>query len=602
MGEPTASFTVELKDETSGSAEAAAKALSNLKDKINEDLKALREMQSALKNLKGSQSASATQISALTERISAQKSKISAAQSKYLQLGGTFGTTQAKAATFTEKLSKLGGTLSESGGAVGVLGGGLTRMAALLANPIVLVGALAAGMIAFIAATGLAVAALARYALAQADARRSELLRLEGFTTMRTMFGRVIASAGEMQTAIDSASEAWGVGREQLEGYARGLARIGFHGQALTATLEGMALALQVQGERGAMRFRNLAIMAARTGRSVEDVARAYRERLGPIANRIMMSLPMQANRLRMSLERIFSGVRIENFLSALNQITSAFGQQTATGRALKLIVETMFNPIFDAVGTLGPAIKRFFQGMIIGALLLTIGILTIRNKLREVFGDSTMLNGIDGLTIALYAGVAVVFLFALALGACLVVVGLIALSIASLVAVLAAVPIAIMAASAAIVIGVMYAYDYITNIDWIGLGESITNGIASGITRGLAAIRNAVTGVANTARSTFQNALGIHSPSQVFARFGMNIAQGLEQGVDRGQGMVSDSVGGLVDSPTGGGSRGSNNSVTTGDINVYVGANSSPRETAQAIRDELASILEGVSVELGAT
>jgi hypothetical protein len=602
VSEPTASFTVELKDETSGSAEAAAKALTNLKKKIDEDVKALRDMQAALRNLKGSQSASAAQINALTERISAQKSKIAAAQSKYLQLGGTFGATETKSKSLSERLKALGGALGDSGGSVSVLGSGLARLAPLLANPVVLVGALVAALVAFVGATALAVAALARYSLAQADARRSELLRLEGFTTMRTMFGRVIASAGEMQTAIDHASDAWGVGRDQLEGYARGLARIGFHGQALTSTLEGMALALQVQGERGAMRFRNLAVMAARSGRSVEDVAEAYRRRLGPIANRIMMSLPNQANRLRMSLERIFSGVRIENFLSALNQITSAFSQQTATGRALKTIVESLFNPIFDATGTLGPVLRRFFQGMVIGALLLTIALLKVRNGWRRIFGDSDLLGNMDMLTVALYAGVGAVLLFAFALGVAVAVLAMIALSVAAFVAMLLAVPAIAMAAGAAIVVGLRAVYEWFEATDFVGLGESMINGLVTGILRGTTAIRNAVTSIANTARNTFRNALGISSPSRVFASLGLNIAQGLTRGVDRGQTMVNESVGSLVDVPTGGAARGGNSSVSIGDVIIQGVNTDNPRELALAVRDELASILEGVSIELGAT
>ena len=53
MGDPTAKFAVRLEDETSGPAKAAAESLANLKTQINEDTKALSEMQRALRRLKG---------------------------------------------------------------------------------------------------------------------------------------------------------------------------------------------------------------------------------------------------------------------------------------------------------------------------------------------------------------------------------------------------------------------------------------------------------------------------------------------------------------------------------------------------------------------
>lgn len=49
--------------------------------------------------------------------------------------------------------------------------------------------------------------------------------------------------------------------------------------------------------------------------------------------------------------------------------------------------------------------------------------------------------------------------------------------------------------------------------------------------------------------KGPFKSALGIHSPSTVFAGFGGNITEGLAQGLNKGQNVVSNAVGNITDS-----------------------------------------------------
>jgi len=596
----TASFAVELQDETSGAANAAAASLVRLKSKIDEDVVALREMQKAMRNLKGNTSTSSAAFTNLRDRIAAQKAAIASSQSRFVQLGGTFGKTATQATGFAGKLGELGGAMGQSGGAVGALGGGLARLAPLLANPAVLIGALVAGLLALAAAAGVAIAALLRYAVVQSDARRSDELRIEGLNMLRQSYGRSTASVSDYMAAIDRASDSTNVGRSTLEGYARSLSRAGLRGDALTDSVEAMGLAAMVEGDRGAARFRALAMQTRLAGGSVADLAESYRNRLGPIARRIMLSLPNQTDRLRRSLARIFSGLRIEGFLSALDQVASLFSQSTASGRALKAIVEALFQPLIDQTEVLGPIVRRFFQGMLIGALVLTIGFLRVRNALRDAFGGTEVFGDIDLLTVALYAGVAAFILLAISVGAAVVVFAALALVIAGFVATVLAVPLLLLAIGAAIGYALGAAIDFFVSTDWNAVARSMIDGLVGGLTRGRDAIVAAVRGLATSAASTFRTTLGIESPSRVFAEYGMNISGGVAEGIDAGSPGVDGAVAGLVDVPTGGG-LGGTTSVTIGDVNVNAGASSNPRELAQAFRDELASLLEGVSIEMGA-
>ena len=71
---------------------------------------------------------------------------------------------------------------------------------------------------------------------------------------------------------------------------------------------------------------------------------------------------------------------------------------------------------------------------------------------------------------------------------------------------------------------------------------------------------------------------------------------------MDAGAGGVEGSVAELVETPEGG-ATGGPVSISIGDINVNgAEVGDDPRALAEGIRDELANILEGVSIELGAT
>lgn len=65
-------------------------------------------------------------------------------------------------------------------------------------------------------------------------------------------------------------------------------------------------------------------------------------------------------------------------------------------------------------------------------------------------------------------------------------------------------------------------------------LGGELMDGLILGITGGLRRVTDAVKGVAKGAIDTFKSALGIHSPSKVFAELGVNTVQGYEQGVGK--------------------------------------------------------------------
>lgn len=598
----TATFAVDLEDGTSGAANAAANSLINLEAKINKDVKALREMKRAMKQIQGGASVSVKAFRELQGKIDSTNKSIAENRSKFVELGGVFGKVAPKARKAAKATAGLGESLSLAGGPAAGLAGTFSRLGALLSNPIAIVAALAVAFVSLGAAIVGATAALLSFAVAQSDARRNEALQIEGLNTLRHRYGRTTASVEAMQAAIDRASDSTNVGRGQLARYSRQLSRAGLRGAALADAVEAMGIAQMVQGDRGAARFRAQAINARLAGRSVSDLAEAYRNRLGPIARRQMLGIDNQTQRLRRSLDRIFSGLRIAPFLSSLDEILSLFSQSTATGRALKTIVEALFQPMIDQVGVLGPVVRRFFQGMVIGALVITIALLRVRNALRDTFGGSELFANVDALEVALFAGVAAMaIMFGVAVGLTAIFV-LWSVAIAAVVASFLILPALLAAAmAAAFALGQAVA-NFIESFDFAAFGRNIIDGLVNGITSGTARVVAAVTGLASAASSAFRSVLGIASPSSVFAGFGLNVSQGVSQGIDAGTPAVEDSVSSLVDVPTGGGLGGSV-SISIGDVNIAAasgeGGEGQGRELAVSFVDTLASLLEGVGVEM---
>lgn len=613
---PTATFAVELKDQVSGAAMRGAGALEKLRTKIEEDQKALRAMQASMTRLKGGTSTNIAAFKSLRAQIAAKKAAVASAESAFVELGGTFESVGGSAGAAQ---GGIAGLLDKLKGAPGPLGGMVSQLSAMkgMLGP----GAIAAGVVAIAAAlvalTAAAVgaaAALLRYGVAQSDARRSELLRLEGLTTLRRHQGLTAGSATVLQSAIDRVSDSTALGRGEISGYAEQLHRMGLRGGDLQEALEGVAITASVQGDAMARRFAGMSAAAIRTGGSVRRLADDVRARLGGIAQRQARGLDRQMERLRGNVARLFSGLRIDGFLNALHEVTSLFSQSSASGRALKQIFEALFNPLVGQIEAAGPIARRFFQGLILGALRITIAIVRVRNWFRRTFGASDILAGFDSQRAAVYAGVAVMGLLAVAAIATGVAMGVLAVATVALVGgllLLAAVPFAIPLAFAAAGIAIWTFWEDLTSIDWSGAGRSLIDGLVQGLRSGAQLVVETVSSIADSATAALRNALQIRSPSRVFARLGLEIPRGLAAGVDRGMPAAMDAVGRVVSVPTdapaeaGGASSlaragGAPVSVSIGDVHIHTQSND-PADHARSFRDQVAQLFEGAAIQMGA-
>jgi hypothetical protein len=401
--------TLGIQADTSGlkaGAESGAQALAKLEESIKGDTQALAQMQKALRELKGSANANTEQIGKLHSQIAAKKEAIATARGEYLALGGTFERSRRGGKAFGAQLAELNKITQGIPGPLGSAVSAFSRLISTIANnPIktALVG-IAAAMIAVQLKLVSLTLALTRYAVAQADARRSELLRLEGLTKVRNYYGVAAGSAQDLQDSIDKVSASSALSREQIAGLATQLYKAHFRGEALTDALDAAAIKTSTQGQEQASMWIGYAEAINRTGGNVKGFAQNVRNQLGGIAQKQMLSLDVQARKLEESYSALTTGIRIEPLLKAKAGFNALFAQSTASGRALKALLGTIVQPIINQITRVIPVAKRFFQGMILAALEFGTAVLEVAASFGVTFGDDVP-DALDDSTAAINTG-----------------------------------------------------------------------------------------------------------------------------------------------------------------------------------------------------
>jgi prefoldin subunit 5 len=597
---PTATFGLDLKDGMSAPADDAAAALERLKAKMEADTKALREMQAAMKRLTSGTVSNVAAVQALQSKMQLARDSIARAQSKVIDLGGSLGPVAKRVHVASGGFDRLNGALSGLPGPLGSIVGRFTALQGVLAA-----GAIPAGLLAIVAAAGAVLVgigvltvALARYAIAHGDARRQELLHLEALVELRRGMGAV-GNASEIQQTIDRVARSSALARDRISELAQGLYRARLRGRDLRESLEMLSTVEAATGEEGARLWRGRIVAAARLGRATEMNTR-IQQRFGRLARQQTLGLDAQSRKLRESFDALFDGVVVDRFLEGLHSITELFSQNTETGRALKSIVDTLVQPLVDQVTAGAPLVKRFFQGIVIGALIAAIGLNVLRNKLADAFGDE-LIGRVSMMRVALWAGVIVVGALVLAVVAAAAVFAALAASVASFVAVFLIVP--------TLLVGFVYAIyrgiRWLAEQDWSAIGRSIIDGVASGIRERARVFMQQLRILAADARATLANAFEIRSPSRVFARLGAQLPAGLAQGVERAAPIaaaaVDDMAGGAMPGAV---SAANSTSVSVGDVHIVVqgGADVGGDELERRIRNALTEAFEGLAIHAGAT
>ena len=599
MSTERATFSLELRDGISAPAASAVEELQRLRDGMGTGMQRLRELNEAMRRLRDGGDRTSETFRRLKAEIDNQKVANRIMQEAYVRLGGAFGQTAQAAQPAQGALGRLFASMKALGGPAGEAGERIERLTKGIGAAPLLVGGLAlAAMLAVVATAAVAVARaavraaidLGQYALASADARRTEMLRLEGLMTLRAYQRGAAGSATELVVAIDRVAASSALGRSDVSGFGEQLYRAGLRGAELQAALGGVTTTASVQGDRAAQRFLGMARALHRTGGSVRALSEDVRRRLGGIAQRQALALDVQARHLRESFAHLFDGLRLDGFLRGMREVTSLFSQNHAVGRALAAIMRSIFQPLLDGVSRAGPVVRTFFEGLTIMALRIGIGVLIVRNAVLRAFGADTV-SQVDAMRIALYGGAAAALLLAVGIG----------LTLAPVLALGAALlPIwqnlQNFRASWAQLTEVLSK----THPQWVAAGSALVTGLVHGMRTAAQTLAPSVMLLADTLTDTFRGALEIRSPSRVFASLGREIPAGLAQGVREGSSLAADAVESVVEVPRARGGL-SGGAPVVGELHVHVDGGGGARDIAEGIRDELVRLLAGIGSEIGA-
>lgn len=595
-------FGISIEGNAAASAAETAQSIEGLRARLISGEASVGKMSEALRRLKGSSAEVKTEKAQLRAKIDAEQSALGKLTAGALAAGVPVEQLSTRTKAAGEAAGGLAGAASRLGGPVGEAAGRLSQLGEIMKKGVTAADAMkfaALGLVAVViavagAALG-AVVSLSRFVVEGANAARSANLLREAATgsaqNAKNLGQQVDALAGKVSTS-----------KEALNELAVGLARNGLQGQALVDTFNAVGQASAAMGDEAGNKIRGL-IEAGRlsqrlflsreslvgTGVSLEDVAKTLagqmkvgvneakaalaegrvglgvgaaairdtvEKKFGEINARKMLDINVQAAKFKEKLGSLTAGVKLEPFLKALEKLTGLFDEGTVTGATLKQLVTLFGDGLSTLFAKVAPLGVQFFKGLVIGGLTLAVSVLKLRKAFRDTFGESALFKNVDALGLALKVGTTAAIAFGIAVG-------------------IAAVAVGAMVASAAATVTIVQSIVRVfadAKATWEQIGGDLVQGFVRGIQAGGAAAVAAVTGLASKASGAMKKALGIRSPSTVFAGHGANTVEGYVGAVEDGAPKAQQAVDKLAPgAPAGGGAVSSGGAGSGGGAAVVI-------------------------------
>jgi chemotaxis protein histidine kinase CheA len=301
--------------------------------------------------------------------------------------------------------------------------------------------------------------------------------------------------------------------------------------------------------------------------------------------------------KLRKNLGDIFGGINLDPFIAALDKIADFFSVSTVSGKALKALFESMFQPMIDAAVEAFPKVERFMLGLVIGALKIGIAV----KKASKEFGFD--LGAFENWPEIGKVGEMVAYAVVGAFAA-------MALAVAAAAAPYYAVIDAIAQLKTGWDEGKKGLEEFVLQVgiiwgrlDFGAIATNLIDGFVKGIKAGIARAVAAVEQLATEAVNAAKNKLKVFSPSRVFEDIGGFVAEGFAGGVDDGAGMAQASMSAMVeppDAPAFAGGSGGGAVVTFAAGSVVINA-ADGTDAADRFIERLTAALEGMGMQVGA-
>jgi hypothetical protein len=388
--------------------------------------------------------------------------------------------------------------------------------------------------------------AIAAWAVGLADAKREAGLTNEAAAALHP---ELAGLAGDFAAIADET----GAGAADLRAWTKQLQTAKVSADDLPASLRAMAQAEAALGKGGSAEFLE---QLKESKKAAGDLAKEYDDKLGGIVAKRMMGLGAQSTKLKKNFGELFSDLNIDPVLEGMRILVDLFDKNTAAGESMKFLFESVFQPLIDQATNAAYVVEAFALGFLIGMTKLYIALKPAIKAVKEFFGfDDTSLS--DTLDMAKIAGEAVAYIFAgfiLTLGALGVALAAAAAWVLLPVAAFGVLVAAVVSAGVMIYDAFVGAWnavgEFLGGLDLAQMGSDIIAGLIDGIINMGPNMLKAVTGIADAAINAAKSALGIASPSKVFADIGGYTAEGFAVGVDDGAAMAQDAMAAMVEPP----------------------------------------------------
>ncbi len=311
-----------------------------------------------------------------------------------------------------------------------------------------------------------------------------------------------------------------------------------------------------------------------------------------------------QSALLQKNISGVFGGLKIGGVLDGLDTMVNLFNKDTAAGNAMKVVFESMFQPLVDGVANLAPKAERLFIQMEILAMRALIAIKPY----------SSILMGIGEMFAIVAVGVVAAFAVVIA-----IVVGVVAALALIAVGVQYLIRLAVDAGASFVAFGssilagfttpVNDAITFLKSLSLSEIGTALIDGLVAGLTGAGPRVVASMAGIAGDAIKAAKRALGIRSPSTVFAEIGANTGAGMVEGVDGASADVQGSLESLVAPPEATASAGAGGASapaggSSGGPNIEInitGVAGDLASIASACREAVLEALEATQAQLGA-
>lgn len=590
-GNETASFALNLEGNAASGAKATADALTQLRASITASSVNIKELNAAQRALKGSSDEVVAAKNDLKAKLLAEQQALSNSTLESLKNAKALKTLDDAAKHLADEQAKLGAKTKALSDAVSTAGGPVAALKAKLDALKEMSSGAGGKMALFALGTAAAVAAVVAIGVAIAHT-------LSDFSKFVIVSADAARSAALLRTAAVGGNETWGkqfgeqsdalskkipTARGDIDKLGISLTKSNIGGQLWVDSINAISQASAALGDDAGSKiksfidrsmvlgrpglFRINATELIGTGVTFQEVAAslassmhvgvdkassalragtvklgdgaaalrgAVEKKFGKINLSQMLSLDNLSKKFSETLQDLTKGVNLEPLLKGVKEIAGMFDLSTTSGQALKQLVGIVGNDLVGAFTASVPLIKSFTYGLILGAQNVAIGYLTVRNSIRNMIGPDA-LSSIGTLNLAVTAGkIAIVGL------------GIAVAGVGAALALITApllIPVLLIAGIVAAVYGAVEAFEE--------FGPKIVDGLVSGLSKGAGKVKAAVASLASDVKSSFADALGIHSPSVVFAEYGKHTTEGFSKGVDSGSGGAQASVDSMISVPS---------------------------------------------------